>query len=56
MFRALVVEKDEAGQTTAHVQRVEEDRLPPGAVPVAVEYSTLNYQDGLCLVSGGGLV
>lgn len=56
MFRALVVEKDEAGQTTAHVQRVEEDRLPPGDVTVAVEYSTLNYKDGLCLGSGGGLV
>ena len=56
MFRALVVEKDEAGQTTAHVQRLEEDRLPPGDVTVAVEYSTLNYKDGLCLGSGGGLV
>ena len=56
MFRALVVEKDEAGQTTAHVQRVEEDRLPPGDVTVAVEYSTVNYKDGLCLGSGGGLV
>ena len=56
MFRALVVEKDEAGQTTAHVQQLEEDRLPPGDVTVAVEYSTLNYKDGLCLGSGGGLV
>ncbi len=56
MFRALVVEKDEAGQTTAHVQQLEEDRLPPGDVTVAVEYSTVNYKDGLCLGSGGGLV
>jgi D-arabinose 1-dehydrogenase-like Zn-dependent alcohol dehydrogenase len=27
-----------------------------GEVTVAVEYSTLNYKDGLCLGSGGGLV
>ena len=27
-----------------------------GDVTVAVEYSTLNYKDGLCLTSGGGLV
>ena len=56
MFRALVVEKDEAGATHASVQRLDEDRLPDGDVTVAVEYSTLNYKDGLCLGSGGGLV
>ena len=32
------------------------DRLPAGDVTVAVEYSTLNYKDGLVLTSGGGLV
>ena len=56
MFRALVVEKDEAGQTTAQVRQLDEDSLPPGDVTVAVEYSTLNYKDGLCLGAGGGLV
>ena len=56
MFRALVVEKDEAGATRATIQDLPEDRLPPGDVTVAVEYSTLNYKDGLCLGSGGGLV
>lgn len=56
MFRALVVEKDEAGATSASVQTLAEDRLPAGDVTVAVEYSTLNYKDGLCLGSGGGLV
>jgi acrylyl-CoA reductase (NADPH) len=31
--------------------------LPPGDVTVAVEYSTVNYKDGLCLSpTGGGLV
>ncbi len=57
MFKALLVEKDAAGQVTAGVRTLEEDRLPPGEVTVAVEYSTLNYKDGLCLSpSGGGLV
>ena len=56
MFRALVVEKTEAGETSASVQEMSEDRLPEGNVTVAVEYSTVNYKDGLCLGSGGGLV
>ncbi|QYK41469.1 MAG: oxidoreductase [Paracoccaceae bacterium] len=56
MFRALLVEKDEAGQTRATLQDLPDDRLPPGDVTVAVEYSTLNYKDGLCVTSGGGLV
>ncbi len=56
MFRALVVEKAEDGTTSAMVQSLAEDRLPAGDVTVAVEYSTLNYKDGLCLGSGGGLV
>lgn len=55
-FRALIVEKDEEGATSAAVQEIGEDRLPDGDVTVAVEYSTLNYKDGLCLTTGGGLV
>lgn len=55
-FRALVVEKDDDGKTHAGVQTLADDRLPQGDVTVAVEYSTLNYKDGLCLGSGGGLV
>jgi acrylyl-CoA reductase (NADPH) len=56
MFRALVVTKAEDGTTSATVQEVDDARLPGGDVTVAVEYSTLNYKDGLCLGSGGGLV
>ena len=56
MFRALLVEKDEAGATHASVQTLEDDRLPAGDVTVDVEYSTLNYKDGLCMGSGGGMV
>lgn len=56
MFNALVVEKDEDGKTHAGVQEVDEGRLPQGEVTVGVEYSTLNYKDGLCIGPGGGLV
>jgi acrylyl-CoA reductase (NADPH) len=55
-FRALLVEKDEDGKTSASVQMLADDRLPDGDVTVAVEYSTLNYKDGLCVGPGGGLV
>ncbi len=55
-FNALLVEKDDDGKTRAAVQTIDEDRLPDGDVTVAVEYSTLNYKDGLCIGPGGGLV
>jgi acrylyl-CoA reductase (NADPH) len=56
MFNAIVVEKDEEGKTSAAVQSLSLDQLPAGNVTVAVEYSTVNYKDGLCIGSGGGLV
>ncbi|MEM7073458.1 MAG: acryloyl-CoA reductase [Pseudomonadota bacterium] len=57
MFNALVVEKDEeSGKTSAEVKQIGEDDLPEGDVTVAVEYSTVNYKDGLCIGPGGGLV
>lgn len=55
-FRALVVTKAEDGSTSAAVREVADTDLPAGEVTVAVEYSTLNYKDGLCLGAGGGLV
>lgn len=55
-MRALLVEKDAEGLTHAAVTEVDESRLPEGDVTVAVEYSTLNYKDGLCIGPGGGLV
>lgn len=56
MFNALVVEKDDEGKTSASVQQIDLDQLPDGEVTVAVEYSTVNYKDGLCVGPGGGLV
>ena len=56
MFNALIVDKDDEGKTSAAVHEISEDRLPEGDVTVAVEYSTVNYKDGLCIGPGGGLV
>lgn len=55
-MRAMLVEKDAEGATHASVTEIDEARLPAAEVTVAVEYSTLNYKDGLCLGPGGGLV
>lgn len=53
-FRALVVDKSESGETAAALRNLDMGDLPGGEVTVAVEYSTLNYKDGLCLSPGGG--
>jgi acrylyl-CoA reductase (NADPH) len=55
-FKALVVDKDAEGKPQAQLTTLNVNDLPAGEVLVAVEYSTLNYKDGLCLGSGGGLV
>ena len=56
MFRALVLEKD-GDAAVARLRELDESALPAGDVTVAVEYSTLNYKDGLALSpNGGGIV
>ncbi len=55
MFNALLVEKTD-DKPKASVTQISEDQLPEGNVTVAVEFSTVNYKDGLCIGPGGGLV
>lgn len=55
-MKALVVEKDAEGKTHAAVEVIDESHLPDGDVTVAVDYSTVNYKDGLCIGPGAGLV
>lgn len=55
-FNALLVEKNDDGKTQASVQQLTNEQLPEGNVTVAVDYSTVNYKDGLCIGPGGGLV
>jgi len=54
-FRALVLH-EESGKVAPRIEAVDEARLPPGEVAVAVEYSTLNYKDGMILQGIGRLV
>jgi acrylyl-CoA reductase (NADPH) len=54
-FRGLVLH-EEGGKVVSRLETVDEDRLPPGEVTVAVECSTLNYKDGMILQGIGRLV
>ena len=55
-FRALLSEQGPNRTIVSTVQELDDSRLPAGDVTVKVDYSTLNYKDGLILSSGGGLV
>ena len=55
-FNALMVRKDEDGKTSAEIEQITIDDLSEGNVVVNVEFSTVNYKDGLCIGPGGGLV
>ncbi|AJG19453.1 MDR family oxidoreductase [Cupriavidus basilensis] len=48
MFRAILLNQKE-GKTEASVQTLTADRLPAGDVTVAIDYSTLNYKDGMAI-------
>ncbi len=55
MFKAILIEKDEAGYR-ASVQQIDDARLPEGDVTVRVSHSTLNYKDGLAITGQGPVV
>ncbi|MXX32604.1 MAG: oxidoreductase [Chloroflexi bacterium] len=54
-YRAFVVNKD-GDDFTASVQTLDESTLPEGDVTVAVEWSDLNYKDGLACTPNGRVV
>src|ERR687891_853213 len=55
MFKALVLRKSDE-EVTGKVEELDDARLPEGDVAVAVEYSTLNYKDGLIIKNQAPLV
>ena len=55
MFKAILIEKDEAGYRAGPAE-LDEESLPAGDVAVRVEYSTLNYKDGLAITGKGPVV
>jgi acrylyl-CoA reductase (NADPH) len=55
MFSAVLINKTEAGQAV-EVTKLDEAQLPEGDVSIDVEYSTLNYKDGLAITGKSPVV
>ncbi|HFD88188.1 MAG TPA: oxidoreductase [Gammaproteobacteria bacterium] len=55
MFKALLLQQ-ENGQTTAEIRTLSNQDLPAGEVTVEVEYSSLNYKDGLAVTGKGRII
>jgi acrylyl-CoA reductase (NADPH) len=55
VFSAVVIEKGQAGQAVA-LTNLDEAELPDGDVSIDVEYSTLNYKDGLAITGKSPVV
>ena len=59
MFNALVLRKEESGDETsfsADIAQVDESELPDGDVTVDIDYSTINYKDGLAITNTSPIV
>ena len=55
MINALVLHQRD-GEIKANVQEVQDDALPDGDVLVSVQYSSLNYKDGLAVTGRGKII
>ncbi len=55
MFKGILVTKDEAGYRST-LTHIEDTVLPEGDVTVQVEWSTLNYKDGLAITGQSPVV
>lgn len=55
MFRGILISKDDTGYR-AQLQDIDESILPDADVTVAVEWSTLNYKDGLAITGRSPVV
>lgn len=57
MFNAILLNKKEDGSTAAQLTQLDEAQLPAdGDVTVAVDYSTINYKDGLAITGKAPVV
>lgn len=55
MFTAILIEKTKDGQTCA-LKQLDESQLPAGDVTIDVQYSTINYKDGLAITGSAPVV
>ena len=55
MFNALILNQEDK-RTIANVEQIETAQLPEGDVLVEVDYSSLNYKDGLAVTGKGKII
>jgi acrylyl-CoA reductase (NADPH) len=55
MFKAILIDKQD-GTQTVRVAELDDAQLPDAAVTVRVEYSTVNYKDGLAITGKSPVV
>lgn len=55
MFNALILNQQDK-HTLAAIEQIDESQLPDGDVLVAVDYSSLNYKDGLAITGKGKII
>jgi len=57
MFNAILLNKNDDGSTAAQLSQMDDAQLPAdGDVTVAVDYSTINYKDGLAITGRAPVV
>ncbi|WP_038966950.1 MDR family oxidoreductase [Bradyrhizobium diazoefficiens] len=55
-FKALLARQSESGAITARVEQLDDSDLMSGDVTVAIEWSTVNYKDGLALTGAAPVI
>ncbi|HCG8132737.1 TPA: oxidoreductase [Vibrio parahaemolyticus] len=55
MFNALVLNQEDK-RTIANIEQIDETQLPEGDVLIDVDYSSLNYKDGLAITGKGKII
>jgi acrylyl-CoA reductase (NADPH) len=57
MFNAILLNKNDDGSTAAQLSQMDDAQLPAdGDVTVAIDYSTINYKDGLAITGRAPVV
>ena len=56
MFKAIYLTRDEEKNVSAEITDLDEADLPEHNVAIDVEYSTINYKDGLAIMGKPGVV
>lgn len=55
-FNALLINRSEDKKITSSLETIDEAQLPEGDVTIDIDYSTLNYKDGLAITGAAPVV